>query len=61
MIKISADEAKFLRSKNRSQDIHMSSATHKSRAKVYYLTTSPKSMRLLEEYRNSKVVTTFTG
>ena len=60
MIKISADEAKFLRSKNRGHDVHMSSATHHAKAKRYYLTTSPKSVRLLDEYRNSKTVTTFT-
>lgn len=61
LISISQEEAKYLREHGRSHDIHLSSATHKGHAKRNWLTTSYKSMMLLEEYRNKKHVTTFGG
>lgn len=55
MIKISKDEAEMLREKGRGFDVHMSSRTHKARAKKYYLTENPKSIQILEKYRKNKV------
>lgn len=53
LIKISKNEAEYLRENNRGCDIHISSKTHKGKAKRYYLTTDRKSMYLLNEYRKS--------
>ena len=61
LIKISQDEAKYLRENGRESDIHMASQCHKGRAKTYYLTTSYKSMKLLEKYRTSRITKTFGG
>lgn len=51
MIKITKEEAQYLRSNGRSNDIHMSSATKNSRGKRYYLTQSKAAMQLLTNYR----------
>ena len=61
MIDISADEARMLRENGRGADVHMSGSTHKSRLKSYFLTTSPKSMKLLNEYRKKQLVETHDG
>lgn len=53
MIKISKNEAEYLKSKNRGMDIHISSKSHKGKAKRYYLTESRKSLEMLNRYRNS--------
>ena len=60
MIPISKDEAKYLRSRIRDRDVHISSVTHHNR-KRYFCTTSEKSMKLLADYRNNKVIGTYTG
>ena len=54
MIKISKEEAEYLRSKKRGFDVHMSSKTHKGRAKRYYLTESYKSLEILNKYRKER-------
>ncbi len=59
MIKISQKEAEYIRSKGMDYLIHISSATHKSRAKRYYLTEDKKAMRLIREYRENSVTSTF--
>lgn len=51
MIDITRKEADMLRKAGRMNDVHMSSQSHKSRQKTYFLTTSPKSMKILNEYR----------
>jgi hypothetical protein len=61
LIKISKDEATYLREHGRGKDIHLSSATHKARAVRYYLTQSFKSMKLLNSYRASKIISTYDG
>lgn len=58
LIKISADEAKYLREHGRSGDVHMSSQTKKSRGKRYYATESFKAMKLIAEYRNQRLIET---
>ena len=54
MEKITREEAEYLRSKGRDADIHMSSRTKSSRGKRFYLTLSPKSGKLLRDYREGK-------
>ena len=61
LIKIEADEAAYLRENGQAFDVHMTSATHKSKAKKYYLTTSPRSMKLLDKYRKSKNYISYGG
>lgn len=56
MIKITKEEAFYLRSKGKAYDVHMSSKTHKARAKRYYLTESIGSLALLKQYRDKQKV-----
>lgn len=56
MISITGEEAKMLRENGRGHDVHMSSRNKKSRGKRYFLTTSFKSMKLLNEYRDSRTI-----
>lgn len=51
MIDITKDEAQMLRAAGLWEDVHMSNRQHKSKNKTYFLTTSPKAMRILNEYR----------
>lgn len=51
MIPINKREAEYVRRHGREKDVHMSSMCKKSRGKRYWLTESPKSMKLLEDYR----------
>lgn len=53
MIKITHDEADYLRSKKLGYLVHVSSATHKGRAKRYYLTEDRKALYKLKEYREN--------
>ena len=46
----------MLRENGRGHDVHMSSRNKKSRGKRYFLTTSFKSMKLLNEYRDSRTI-----
>lgn len=55
MIKINQKEAEYIRSNGMDYLVHMSSATHKSRAKRYYLTEDKKGLRLLYNYRKSNI------
>lgn len=55
MIKISSKEAEFIRSKRLGYLVHISSPTHKSRAKRYYLTEDPRALRLLNTFRKESV------
>lgn len=59
MVKISQAEAQYLRANGRSEDIHMSSHDKKGHAKKYYATESRKSMKLLNDFRESRVIETF--
>lgn len=59
MIQITKDEAAYLRTKKMDYFIHISSATHSSRAKRYYLTEDKRVMRLLQNYRNDAAVFTY--
>lgn len=61
MIRITKNEAEYLRANGKGYDVHMSSATHKSRAKRFYATTSPKTMKLLEKYRKQEVIEEHNG
>lgn len=60
MIEITQDEAKMLRENGRSEDVHMSSRTKKSRGKRYFMTESFKSKNILNDYRNIKITETHT-
>lgn len=55
MVEITQDEAIMLRESGRSDDVHMSSRTKKSRGKKYFMTESYKSIKLLNEYRKNKI------
>lgn len=61
MIKITKNEAEYLRANGLFYDVHMSSSTHKSKAKRYYMTTSPKAMRLLKKYKEKEIIETHDG
>ena len=61
MIDITRCEAMMLREAGRGHDVHMSSRQHKSRSKTYFLTTSPKSMKLLNEYRKAHTLEVHDG
>lgn len=45
----------------RLHDIHLASATHKSGYKTRFVTESPKTMKLLDEYRNNQIIYTYDG
>ena len=45
----------MFRSAGRGEDVHMSSRSKKSRGKRYFLTESYKSMKLLNDYRNTRI------
>lgn len=53
MIEISKNEALFMRANGFENEVHMSSATHKARAKRYWLTEDRKALRKLNSYRKS--------
>jgi len=59
LIKITQDEADHMRSKQFDGLIHISSATHKGRAKRYYMTEDKKGLRVLKDYREKRVTTTY--
>ena len=61
MITITKAEAAYLRDNGRSIDVHMSSRSKNSNGKRYFLTTSYKSMKLLNEYRNSRLIESHDG
>lgn len=61
MIDITKEEAKYLASKGRQSDIHISSRTHGSSKKSYFITTSPKTMKILTEYRKKHITSTHEG
>ena len=53
MIQITKKEAEYLRTHNRGDYVHMTSKSHKSSAKKYYIVENNKNMELLKEYRQS--------
>ena len=53
MIQITKKEAEYLRNHNRGDHVHMTSKSHKSSAKKYYVVDNKKNMELLNEYRQS--------
>lgn len=61
LIDITKDEAEYLVSKGRSHDIHLSSRTHKSGSKTRFVTESPKTMKLLRDYRRKRIISTYDG
>ena len=61
LLKISKAEAFYLRDHGRWNDVHMSSQTHKKRGKRYWLTTAPKSMKLLEQFRKQEILEVHDG
>lgn len=55
MILISSGEACYLRDNEMGKFVVVSSKTHKSKAKKYYLTENPKALSLLRSFRESAV------
>lgn len=55
MVDITKHEMDYLISKGRKHDIHISNKTHSAKAKTRFVTESPKTMKLLSEYRKSHV------
>lgn len=53
MVLITNSETEYLRHNNMGKFITVSSKTHKSKAKKYYLTENPKALDLLRKYRES--------
>ena len=61
MIDITRAEADMLRSAGLGNDVHMSSQSHKGRRKTYFLTTSPKAMKALNNYRKNHTLEIHDG
>lgn len=61
MIKISKEEAFYLRDHGRWYDVHMSSSTHKARGKRYFATANPKTMKLLDQFRKKELIEVHDG
>lgn len=61
MVTINHDEAAYLRQNGRANDVHMANASHKSRHKSYCATESPKTMKLLHQYRDNSIVYSYDG
>ena len=61
MIDITSAEAAYLRKNGRGHDVHMSSRGKCSRGKKYFATTDYKTMCLLNEYRNTRIMETHDG
>lgn len=59
MIKISKDEAEYMRSNKLGYLIHVSSATHKSKAKRYYMTEDQFGMKTINKYRRDSATYTY--
>lgn len=59
MILITQDEAFYLRSLGRDEDIQVSSRTHKGRAKRYYMVETRDNKKDLKAYRRQKIVKTY--
>ena len=51
MINVSRAEAEMLRERGRGHDVYVANRGA-SRSKTYFVTTSNKTMKLLNEYRN---------
>ena len=56
MILITRREADYMRENKMGRFVHVSSKTHKSRGKVYYLTENPKALEMLNDYKKSITV-----
>lgn len=61
LIKISANEAKYIRDHGQGHCVHMSSKTHKSSGKRYWMTSSPRAMKLLKEYKERELIEVHDG
>ena len=55
MVKITKDEAQYLRSKNLAHYVHMSSKTHQDRKK-YYATECWQVFKVLNPYRQKQIL-----
>lgn len=51
----------YLVSKGRLHDCHLSSRTHRAGNKTRFVTESAKTLKLLQDYRTSKIITTYEG
>lgn len=56
LIKISKNEARYLREKGWGRFISISSSTHKGNSKRYWLTQYPRVVDVLEEYRQGNII-----
>ena len=59
MIDITKEEAKYLASRGCQNDIHSASRTHGAKKISHFVTTSPKTMRLLMDYRKKHTIATY--
>jgi len=60
VIQITQNEANYLRSKKFGYLIHISSITHKGRAKRYYLTEDHRGLKALNDFRQKQLIATVT-
>jgi len=56
MILIARREADYLRENKMGKYVHVSSQTHKSKSKRYYLTENPRALKKLYKYREDIIV-----
>lgn len=56
MILITKQEAQYLRERGYESYIHISSKTHKGKAKKYYLTENERVLNKLYNYREKNIV-----
>jgi len=61
LIDITKKEMEYLVKNGRGYDVHLASATHKSGYKTRFVTESPKTMKLLEEYRKNQIISSYDG
>ena len=55
LIPITKSEAEYLRTHGKGKSVHMTSKTHKGKAKKYFLEENEKCLKFLEEYRQSLI------
>ncbi len=61
MIRISREEAAYLRDNRMAYAVKMSSKTHKSKKKRHFAVEAPSVLMALEEFNKNKVITTYDG
>ena len=60
MVKITKQEAKYLRTNHQGWNVHMSSQTHQDRKK-YWLTETPAALKMLSKFRREHVTLIYGG